>query len=242
MAETTYSLPVLETVKAAWEKVKGTKGTFWAIIGIFIVVMLILSLIANGFAAAGLTWIAGIFKFASILVQMFIGWGLIYTGIQRALDFPIRYRMITYVFDLTIFLYMIGFYILRVLVLLPSGLVLGAGIGLFHLPDNGFFNFLGVILFLLGLAATIYLSVRMWIGQAFILDKKINPWQALKLTFNATRDNFWNLIGLVFINLLIAIACALTLGIGLIWGIPYFCIMYGELYKKLYVGRQMVPA
>ena len=77
--------------------------------------------------------------------------------------------------------------------------------------------------------------------MAFVLDKKANPWQALKLSFRATRSNYWPLLGLVMVEFGIVIASALSLGIGLIWTAPLLLILYGMVYKKLSLNIPKAP-
>jgi hypothetical protein len=238
MTENVNCLPVMDTVKSAWDKVSGSKATFWKVLGTLFLVVIIFGGLSGGFKSAGMPGLSGLFHFIVTVLQALIGWSLIYIGIQRALGLPINFRMITYSLDFFIVLNMIGYTLLRVLILLPAGIVLGVGVACVNLHMSSIVQLIGVILILLSIVTLIYLSIRMWIGPAIILDKKLNAFQSLKLSFKATKGNVWCLIGILLMTIFIFIACAVTVGIGLIWGIPCLLILYGEVYKKLCVSRQ----
>lgn len=232
MTANAYSLPVKETVAAAWPKVKGAKGTIWAIIAILVLITFPLlkgSEIATNSDKAGL----GLLLYSlAMIVQALISWSLLYVGIQRAADLPIRFKMITYSLQLPIILPMIGFYLLRGVVLIIPIIVLIIGMIMVH-QDTTLLQLLGIALAIIGIVSTFYLALRMWMGPGLILDKKIRPFRALQLSFKATCGNFWNLVGIILINIIVMLLCGITLGIGLIWGIPFMLITYGEVYKRL---------
>ncbi len=228
MAQGTYSLPVRETVRTAWDKVGGVKGSIWAVIGIFFLIQVVLGICASLFAQ-------GFFNFVSSLVQIVTGISLVYIGIRRAQGAPISYKMIKEVLTLRVFLCIIGLYILQTLIFIPAGIVLGIGIYLTQAQaeSSTLMNLVGFLFDVAAIVIFIYLSVRLWIAYAVVVDKKANPWEAVKTSFKDTKGNVWNLIGLFIITMLILIGCAITLGIGLIWGLPWMLIIYGEVYKRL---------
>lgn len=229
MTETTYNLPVIESIKVAWAKVSGAKGTIWAIFGIFFVAQMILVMLASLALKPLFTIILYIFQIMSAI-------SLMYVGIRRAQDAPIRYTMVKEVLNVRTFFYFLGFYILELLVFIPPFLIafLG-GIALAYGQNTGSagLNLLAAALYLIAAIVFLILSVRLWLGFALIIDKNLNPWEALKGTFKSTKGNVWNLIGLTILMMLIMFACAITLGIGFIWGLPWLFILYGEVYKRL---------
>jgi hypothetical protein len=232
---TTYDLPVMESVKSAWFKLKGAKGTLWSVLILWLAAVLILEFLRENNAPDGfITLLTAL----AVIAQALLTWSLIYMGIQRACDLPIRFGMITRGFNVTTILYMIGFYILRALIVLPATIFLGVGSFLIHSTSVIAFM-VGALLIVLGIATVFYLIVRMTLGQAIILDKHRNSWEALKLSFQITQGNFWNLTGISIINILIVLASIMTLGIGLIWSLPYLFIVYGEIYKRLTHSSQI---
>lgn len=239
MTENVYSLPVMDSVKAAWDKVSGSKATLWKVLAILFLVTFVLG-IFSGMFKNGMPALSNLLHFVAMIIQALIGWSLVYMGIQRALSLPIDFKMISYSFDFHIILHMILYAILRMLVLLPAGIVLFIGIALstgMAESLNNMAHKIGPVLILISLPVIIYLSVRMWIGPAIILDKRQTAIEALKQSFKVTRGNVWNLIGIFIMVMIIFILCSITLGIGLIWGLPCVIILYGEVYKRLYASQ-----
>lgn len=240
MIEGAYSLPVMETVKAAWAKVSGAKGTIWAVIGLFFLALLVVEIFAS---LIGHTVIILAFNFISWLIQVIAGASLIYLGIKRAQDMPIFYKMIKDILNTRTILSMIGFYLLQILILLPAAFIgaIGAYLAYPETDPSSMMRFISVLFYLAAAVWFIFLSVRLWLGFGAIVDKKLNPFDALKLSFKATQGNVLNLIGLYIINILIITVCVITLGIGFIWGLPWIFINYGEVYKRLSTRQDMRP-
>ncbi|HSW93922.1 MAG TPA: hypothetical protein VLJ15_06190 [Gammaproteobacteria bacterium] len=239
MTENTYSLPVMETVKTAWAKVSGTKGSFWAIIGIVFVAQFIVGFLGGLGTKGGAIDI--IFSIISSLIQIMAGASLIYMGIRRAQDTPIRWKMVRDVLTGRIILYLILLYILEMVIFIPAGLLAGVGVWLLHMQPEPtlMMQVLAGVFFVATAILFIFLAVRLWLAYGTVVDKKSNPWEAVKFSFKATRCNVWKLIGLYFVNVLIALLCVITVGIGFIWGLPWFFIAYGEAYKRLSTRQDM---
>ncbi|HSW69666.1 MAG TPA: hypothetical protein VLI69_05910 [Gammaproteobacteria bacterium] len=228
MTLSTYSLPVTETVKTAWAKVHGVKGSIWAVIGIFFVIQLILGICSNLGAQA-------FFSILSSIVQVLTGMSLVYLGVRRAQDAPIQYKMIKEILTLRTFLFIVGLYILQIIIFIPAGIVAGIGIYLVQAqaePSTGM-QIVGGLFYLAAAIIFVFLSVRLWLGYGAVIDKQLNPWEAVKFSFKSTEGNVWNLIGIMIINVLIIFVSALTLGIAFIWTMPWLLIIYGETYKRL---------
>ncbi len=230
MTEITYSLPVIETVKSAWAKVSGAKGSIWAIFGLFFLAILVTEFLGKLFAP-------GLFSFIGTIIQLLAGAGLVYLGVRRAQDIPINFNMAKDVITLRIFLFIVGLLIIETLIYIPAGILSGIGFYFYSLhpqAEPSIFMFLIIdLLYLASFILFIYLTIRMWLGYAFIVDKKLNPWEAIQLSFKMTSGNVWNIIGLFAIKIGVLFLCSLTLGIGFIWGLPWVLITYGEAYKRL---------
>lgn len=238
MTNTQFLLPVWDTISIAWSKVKGSKKSIWAA---FLIIFLV---------ALGLGLIQGLFKHffptASVpiglliqLINYLLQMGLIYLGIQRAFDLPLSYRMMFRSFEFDIAIRIIGLYILQILVFLPAMLIIFAASFLYAYAKEtaGFFSMtIAALLMIVAIVIIIVLAVRLMLSMAFVLDKKANPWEAIKFSFHATRSNFWRLVGIGFLQGIILVISAIPLGIGLIWTIPLVTICYGQIYKTLLVN------
>lgn len=227
MSDTTYNLPVLDTVSAAWAKVHGAKGTIWAVVGLFFIAQVVLAMLSN---IPGLMMISNL---VSWIVQIMAGGSLVYVGIRRAQDAMIQFGMIKDVLVTRTILCLIGVAILEAIILIPSIILSFLGI-VVNMPSNPHaMPALAGVFYILAFIYAVIVLVRMWLANGFIVDKKSGPWTAIKLSFKATKGNFWNLVGLIIIKLFIALLCGITLGIGFIWGLPLLMIIFGEMYKRL---------
>lgn len=239
MTELTYSIPVWETIGKAWDKIKGTKGSVWGAIGLIILIML-------GLIICG-SIIQGIFPFLKSLVGLILQlvnflfeMGLLYIGIKRAFDLPISYRLVFRSFETPVALRVIGLYILQILIFIPFTLLFFIPLIVQSVFDYPFSSAPIVLLYLvcyvIGIIGVIYFVIRLLVAMAFVLDKLSNPWEAIVKSFEATRGNFWNLLFLTIIEILILMISAIPLGIGLIWTLPFALILYGIIYKELSVN------
>ena len=226
---TPYQLPVVETISTSWDKVSGAKGSVWAAIGILFVI------------TSGLFFIAGLLEpvshilsvvllIASFIVYFLLLIGLIYIGIARAASKPITYRLMFNTFNTTTALNLIGVYLLKIIILIPATLLIIAATIMQQSNQNVALVF---IIGAVGVIASIYLSLRLYLGIGYVLDKGANPLEAVKLSFKATRYNVLNLLGLTALQIGIIIIAEIPLGIGLIWAIPLTLIIYGTVYKRL---------
>lgn len=229
-------LPVGDTISGAWQKVSGTKGSVWGAILVMVLIVLLCGLFQ--FLANTISPNAG--KVVNLVIQIIVfllEMGLVYIGIQRALDRPVDYRLMFRTFDFAIAIRAIGLYILQSLILLVPAVIMIAGGILFYTTQEAdrtpAIIGLSGLLFIIGFIVTIYLYVRMWLAMAFVLDQGTGPWDAIKKSFCATKSNIWNLIGISIFMSLIIIVSAIPLGIGLIWTIPLGVIVYGEVYRRL---------
>jgi hypothetical protein len=170
-------------------------------------------------------WGAYILIVAIIFVPTFI-------AIMLKDSSPALSTVIRRVFEVDIALKLVMLIVLYIFMILPGALLCAAGVTILtSMPTIS-----PAIPFLLGIIGGVlvfYLSIRMCISSEFILDKAIQPFDAIKMSFKATRHNFWNCLGILILLLLIFIISLLPLGIGLIWTLPMAAICRGLIYKRL---------
>lgn len=223
-------LPVWDTLNAGWAKTAGSKASFWGAIGILAAIMFGIGVLE------GMTskwWgISGLFQIIGNILGYFMQLGLIYIGITRAKDLPINYKMMFFTFDLQLALRLIGLYILQTLIFLIPIAVGAAGVFL-YMMGNMLATIIGVLLIIASIVGTALLAIRLSLSMAFVLDAADAPVAAIKKSLAATDGNFWSLIGLYILQILILIVSAIPLGIGLIWTIPFSLITYGLVFKTL---------
>lgn len=234
MTETTYLLPVWDTLSLAWEKVKGSKASIWGAVAILFLIALgfgILSAITKSFSPTFYHVIDFIMQIICSLLQM----GVLYIGIQRAFDLPLSYSQMFRAFQPAIAMRLIAVYILEVLIILPLMVLMVVGFILFTMHMAA-----AITLACIAYLGMIYVVVRLSLAMGFVLDKGSNPIQALKESFNATRSNFWRILAIIIIETIIILVSIIPLGIGLIWTIPFAVVLYGLIYKNLTLNNQPI--
>lgn len=73
-----------------------------------------------------------------------------------------------------------------------------------------------------------------WMFYSYlIIDKGLQPVEALKKSAEITKGYRWQLFGFVIVLGLINIAGAILLGIGLLWTVPTTMIAFAHMYRQL---------
>ena len=88
----------------------------------------------------------------------------------------------------------------------------------------------------------IYLAVKLNFASYAVIDKKVGPVEALKSSYEITNGNWWNLFLLGVVSVLITLAGALALLVGLFVAIPVVMLAYAYVYRKLASGVSSAPA
>ncbi|TAK77166.1 MAG: hypothetical protein EPO11_03025 [Gammaproteobacteria bacterium] len=230
---TLYVLPVGETLGKAWDTTKGSKKSFWAALALLFLIAVGIGIL-QGIAKSLLPPLGFAIVIIGQLIIFLLQIGLLYMGIQRAAGSPISYRLMFRTFDMNLASRIITYYILQMLILiLPAILIFLAALLSHAYPDIPGMSILVAAFYVVGGAGFLYLSIRMMMGMAFVLDKAANPWEAVKSSFQITRGNFWSLLFLLIAQFIIFTISAIPFGIGLIWTLPFIFVLYGTIYKGL---------
>lgn len=220
-----YKLPVADTLAEAWNKVAGTKATFW---GAFIVLLAIGFAVGIIFAItdAVLPKASGIVQFIGQIFLAFLQAGLLYIGIQRALEKPITYTQVFTAFHKPYFWRYILLYILQILCyFIPIAVLLASQL----IPNHA----LSVIIGIIGFVGLIAVAIRIYIALGFLLEDKLAPMQAIKASFHATRGNVCRIFLVGLAQGIIIVISIIPFGIGLIWTLPFSVVLFGVIYKRL---------
>lgn len=237
------TLSIGDVLKSAWEKVNGAKKT----ICIAFIIVCFITYALNAFQTNIIPAYPLLKKptaFICSLINVLLQAGFLYIGIERALDQPISYQMIFRGFEPGFALRVIGLYLLKIIIILPAAFLVGFTINLtaaaFASSDR-LMEVASLSACALAMLLLLYVALRLFIGMGFVIDKKVSPWRAVKLSFQSTRSNVLNLAALACLELILLAASIIPLGIGLIWSVPLALIMYGMIYRKLSLNLPHEP-
>lgn len=231
MVENSYKFPIVETIEAAWNKVKGSKATMWAIIGLIILNVFVFGIIGGLLQAFVGDMVSQISTVIGTIVLWLLTWGLIYIGIQRAKDLPIDYTMFKGMFNWNLFFKMLGVYLVQALAIAITLIILLPG---FIITSNSLLAQIVIaIAFIIWYVVFLYVLVRMYLAKAYVLDTRVNSWEAIKLSVAATKGNVLRIFGFLILCVLVFLLSVIPLGIGLIWSLPFMFIAYGLLYQRI---------
>lgn len=106
--------------------------------------------------------------------------------------------------------------------------------------NNLVFNAPTSIVLGLALIAALYVTAIYFMTIPLIVTQHIPGWQALTLSRIATNRHFFKLLGLFLLHLLIiALASFLTLGIALIWLMPWSVILQGRIFMTVFLSTHL---
>lgn len=215
-----YSLSIGDVIGEGWRRTKGNKGTVWLGALFYIV------------AAAAINFIAGLVSgYPAFDPQAAMGTSLtsqlIYQVLVAVASAPLLAGMM-----------MIGIKIARdesvsgteVFAHFDKILPLAAGMILMYI--------LSTIGFILLILPGIYLVVAYTLAIPLIVDKGLGPWAALETSRKAITKHWFGFFGFLIVCLLLYIAGALPLLIGLIWVVPLVSIALGVAYRNIFGGPE----
>lgn len=238
------ALPIMDTIKLAWAKTDGVKGTFWAALGTLVLVVIGINILSGifHFISPGL---GGFVSFLGQILLFVLSMGLLYLGIQRARGLPINYKMIFNVLETRTVLCLIGLYFLQgLMIIAPIAIIMGVALTFTRQIQDGqvaFSPILSLVIIFVSLLA-FYLGIRLFMSMGFVLDRKANPLDAVMMSFKATKYHVWALAAIFILQFAILAISAIPFGIGLIWTLPFAYVIYGVLYNKLSAATPMISA
>jgi uncharacterized membrane protein len=229
-----YVVPVWQTLFQAWEKTSGSKYVIWQSTIAILILTLGFSVLNALFTLHTPSLYFLIHSLIQVLANLLVI-GLVAIGIRHALNQPISVQCLFEPLKLPTLGKLIVLYLLQALIYMVLGLI--SVIGYFISRSALAHAFLFALPFyLIATVLTVFMSVRLALALAFVLDKKMNGWEAIKASYRVTQGNFFNLIIFFFFQVAIVVISAIPLFIGLIWTFPFLLVSYGVIYRKLLVN------
>lgn len=247
---TTHTLPIEETLKSAWEHVHGFKGTFWLAMLIVILISVLLGIAqalvnppsstttpdAISSFAHNIPLLALFFSVLTNILNVLFSDGLFYVALRRAVNLPIKTRMIFTVFRYPLVFKLIILTFIKFLIVIAfASMMLCFGL---IIPASGHWHFLQIITFVAIICLMFYVFIRLSMCDLLILDKGVDPLSAIKLSYQATHGFSWQILWLIILQILIILISILPLGIGLIWSLPFTYLVLPTIYNRL-IGISM---
>ena len=84
----------------------------------------------------------------------------------------------------------------------------------------------------------IIVALMFSMSQLSLVDKKLAPVAALKESYHLTMGHKWQLFGLMLILIVMNIAGAILLGLGLLVSIPVTLLTVAHVYRKLVAAQE----
>jgi len=96
-------------------------------------------------------------------------------------------------------------------------------------------GFLSVVGFLLLVIPGIYLIVAYGFALPLKVERGLGIWESLETSRKAVTTAWWKVAGVfVVVGLAVAVGGVLSLGIGLIWLIPFGTLAMGVMYREIF--------
>lgn len=226
-----------EAIAFGWKTMNDNLGFFIVLMLIVFAITGIPSIVSN-LTKESMPSFSGLMTFISQLLGIFIAPGMIKIYLNVHDGQPARYEDIfAYSY---LFLRYLGASLLVTLVVV-SALILSLLpiflVKYLHLPDF----WVVVILFVIMLAAIIF-TIRLQFFGYFIVDQDAGAIESIKKSYVLTEGLMGQLIIFIFLIILINVAGALCLLIGLFATIPATTLAVTYVYRKLTAESQVVAA
>lgn len=232
-----YEFKIQSLLVASWKQIPGLKGTFW----LGVITLLGLLLVRKGVEQV----LSGI-PLLPLLVSLSLNFLLFYPivaglwliAIRHINRQPIEYRMIfeclTWLKIRELFLQQIWLFLLYfslVVICVAVAILSGALRSTYELS----MNISLAITVIAALCALIYIFFSYYMTTPLIAVKGLSAWNALTVSRLAVNRHWFKIFFTNIIVLLIGLLMTLvTLGIGLIWFIPWAAIVNSNLYVLMF--------
>lgn len=206
-------LTVFGAIKEAWKLTKGAKLTVLVAVvlmslctsGLFAAVNFALPQVTIGLGTMATMWFENMaWMFSGFISSIFCA-GLTLIGVRRVADKPFSWKMVFSGFARPIAIF---FAFLFMTLMIVSGFVL------LILPG-------------------IYLTVGYGLTLPLILDKGLEPWEAMEISRKAIHKVWWKVFAILVV-MEILIFVALPTVFGLIWVVPMYVVLFGVVYRVLF--------
>lgn len=237
-----YSIPIRAIFSEAWQRVKGIKKAFWGgfallfltLVGVYIIFQWVLAVFhLFRFYDLGMVmqFIAG--GFFEVL-RLLLSVSLVFLALQHLRNQAVNSTMVFEFRKSWKPLACIG-----VLFYLQNFLwVSGAKSVLNHFYVQGLKQLYAIgtaVLFIVFVFLFTYIALIITMSMLLILDKKISLKESFYIAFKSVNQHGFKNIALLFLaSLLFLVFGVITLGVGLIWLLPFLSLLSAVQYQQIF--------
>ncbi|HIG65605.1 MAG TPA: hypothetical protein EYQ43_08665 [Methyloprofundus sp.] len=208
-----YDFTISEVFKEAWARTSGFKGPvlvavliiFLALAAINFGTILVVG-VFNMIDPALATILTSSFKFVISMASYPIGAGILMMGLYRSVDAAVEYKLAFAYFSYSLPI---------IIATLFASLLVVLGFMLLVLPG-------------------IYLSIAYIFTLQLIIEKDMNLWQAMETSRKAVHQHWFKIFFIYALVGIIYLISLIPLGFGLIWALPFFVVLHGVLYRRIF--------
>jgi hypothetical protein len=237
-----YSIPIRAIFAEAWQRIKGMKKAFWGgfallfltLLGVYVVFQFILA-IFHVFHFADLSRVGqfiagGFFEVLRLLLSI----SLVFLALQHLRNQTVNSTMVFEFRKNWQPLALLGtlFYLLNFLLVSGGRLILN------HFYTNDLQTPFAIgtgIQFVVFVFLFTYIALIITMTMLLILDKKMALKESFNVAFKSVNQHgFKNIALLILASLLFFILGVVTLGIGLIWLLPFLSMISAIQYEQIF--------
>ncbi len=209
-----WDFDIGEVMSEAWRLVAGSKGVIWVGLLIAFAINVVLSMV-GGLAAVALPespeiamGVSVVFQLGGQAVVWVLTGGLYLYAIKRAADQESA-SVNDVLSALPLFLPLAGVMFLSTLL-----------------------TFVGFVLLII---PGIYLAIGYMLALPLKVERGLGIWEALETSRKSIQNHWFKVFGLGLVTAIaVGLGSLITLGIGMIWAWPFFILVYGVLYHRIF--------
>jgi hypothetical protein len=222
----------VECIKGGWELIK---GQYWLVLGMCIVGWMIAAAVPLGILMGPM--MCGLFL---TFFKMRRGEPVEFGTLFKGFDYLGQSIIATLLHVIPIMCIVVPAYILFYVFFLVAMVAQGS-----QGDANGFALLAVLVVYVLFWLAVMALIMFISIGFMFvyplIVDRNLQGFDAVKLSFRAAMANFWGLLGLIFLNFLLSVAGLLMCIVGVYFVLPISYSAIATAYEQVF-GLHSVSA
>lgn len=212
--EGNWDFDIMDVMSEAWQKISGAKGAMWVGILVMYAATFMLQRVGGGIAAA-------------------LGEGSA-PGIAIDLIGFLAGQAVAYVVTAGVYYYALK-WAAGDQSAITTDVLAGFSVAIPLLGVYVLMTLLAMVGFLFFILPGVYLMVAYSLAAPLVIDRGLGVWEALETSRKAITNHGFKVLGLgLLASLAAGLGMVLTLGIGVVWAMPFLFMVYGVLYNRIF--------